>query len=561
MAQGSNRFWGDVWSVSVNDAKRAWGGLRYRGPAAAKLWIVALCIGIAGGLIAVGFRVGVESLQSFLYQTDHIQTLHRSAASLSWYWVILIPIVGGLIVGLVLDRFTPDGRVRAVADVIQGAALNDGRVERKEGIASAVASFVTLAMGGSSGREGPVVHLAAVMSTTAAKWLKADGITGRDLLGCAVAAGVSASFNVPIAGALFALEVVLRHFAVRAFAPIVVASVAGTVVSRIILGDVTEYTLPSTTALEFYVELPAFLLLGLMSGVVGFALIRSIFFAEAVGSELQKKFGIPRYLRPAFAGALLGVIALKYPHIIGVGYGITSDALAGRLIFWQAVIFTVVKVIAVAVTFGGRMGGGIFSPSLVVGALSGLAFGLVATELFPSMSGSATLYALAGMGAVAAAVLGAPISTAVIVFEFTGDWQTGLAVLVAVAASTALTSRLVSRSFFLTQLNRRGVAIAAGPQAYLLSTFAIATVMRSNDHPRAANFEACQELVQQGVYVDIDATLDTAMPLFETAGQSFVPVVRMQKDAQPDVQGALFHVDALRAFNRALSAVTAEEHA
>ena len=560
MAENRSRFWTDVWSTSQNDLQRAWRGLRASGPNATRLWITALVIGIGGGLIAVGFRSGIEWLQATLYQTDEVETLHRSIDSLPWYWIVLIPIIGGLIVGQILHRFTPDGRVRAVADVIEGAALNEGRVERKEGLASALSSFVTLAMGGSSGREGPVVHLAGVLSTTVAKWIKADGITGRDLLGCAVAAGVSASFNVPIAGALFALEVVLRHFAVRAFAPIVIASVAGTVISRIILGDNTEYSLPTTTALEFYIELPAFFILGLLSGIVGFALIRSIFFAEALGNELQSQFKIPRYFRPAISGALLGLIALEFPHIIGVGYGITADALAGQLLFWQAVTFTFIKIIAVAVTFGGRMGGGIFSPSLVVGALFGLSFGLIATALVPDFSGGVTLYALAGMGAVAAAVLGAPISTAMIVFEFTGDWQTGLAVLVAVSASSALTSRLVSRSFFLTQLSRRGVSIAAGPQAYLLSTFAVATMMRSVDHPRAAGIADCEELVQKGIYVDQAATLDQAMPLFESTGQNFIPVVRQNKDAQPIVVGALFHVDALRAFNRALSAVSAEEH-
>ena len=535
--------------------------IRTKGPSEIQFWFIALMIGIGGGLIAMGFRLGIESLQSFVYQTNQVARLHRSAAMLDWYWIVLIPVCGGLIVGLILDRFTPDGRVRAVADVIEGAALREGRVEKREGLASAAASFVTLATGGSSGREGPVVHLVGVLATYVSGLIKADGVTGRDLLGCAVAAGVSASFNAPIAGALFALEVVLRHFAMRAFAPIVIASVAGTVVSRMVHGDVTEYFLPTTTALRFYVELPAFILLGLLSGVLAIVLMRSIFWADTIGTAVQTKLRIPRALRPAIAGGLLGVIALWFPHIIGVGYGITSDALSGRLLFWQAVVFAAVKVVAVAITMGGRMGGGVFSPALVVGSLAGLAFGMVATGLLPDYSGTAALYALAGMGAVAAAVLGAPISTTLIVFELTGDWQTGLAVMVAVSMSTAVSSRFIAGSFFLTQLERRGVRIAAGPQAYLLSTFDVATVMRSMDHPRGALLEDCEALIQRGIYVAHDATLDRAMPLFENSGESFVPVVRQKKDAPAEVRGALFHVDALRAFNRALAAVSAEEHA
>jgi CIC family chloride channel protein len=288
-----------------------------------------------------------------------------------------------------------------------------------------------------------------------------------------VAAAVSASFNAPIAGALFALEVVLRHFAVHAFAPIVIASVAGTVINRLEFGDVTEFSLLEGGMLQFYVELPAFLILGLVSGLIAVIFMRATFWAEDMGTLVQRRTGIPRWLRPAIAGLLLGAIAIWFPHIIGVGYETTSAALTGQLLLHEAIIFTIVKAAAAAITIAGRMGGGVFSPSLMLGAMSGLAFGIIATAILPDVSGSQTLYALAGMGAVAAAVLGAPISTTLIVFELTGDWQTGLAVMVAVSMSTALASRLVDRSFFLTQLERRNIHLAAGPQAYLLAMFRV----------------------------------------------------------------------------------------
>ena len=535
--------------------------MRNHGPSQVQFWFIAMIVGLAAGLAALLFRLGVESLQSVVYGTENTAQIHHFVSTLSWYWLIVIPATGGLIVGLILDRFTPDGRVRAVADVIEGAALNDGRVETRAGLASAVASFLTLSTGGSSGREGPVVHLAAVMSTKVLTWLRADGVTGRDLLGCAVAGAVAASFNAPIAGALFALEVVLRHFAVHAFAPIVIATVSGTVVSRLVLGDVTEYSLTEMTMLAFYVELPAFLLLGLLCGLVATLLMLAVFWAEDFANAVQKRTGLPRYLRPMLAGALLGVIAIAFPHVIGVGYGTTSEALSGGMLFWTAVVFVVVKVIAVAITIGGRMGGGIFSPSLMVGALTGLAFGIVATAIFPNVSGSATLYALAGMGAVAAAVLGAPISTTLIVFELTGDWQTGLAVMVAVSLSTALSSRLVDRSFFLTQLERRDIHLAAGPQSYLLSTFPVANVMRASSNMKAKDQETCWELVKAGHYLNEGATLEVAMPMFDQTGLEYLPVVRLTGgDTPPEVIGAVFQVDALKSFNRALSATAAEEH-
>jgi CIC family chloride channel protein len=206
----------------------------------------------------------------------------------------------------------------------------------------------------------------------------------------------------------------------------------------------------------------------------------------------------------------------------------------------------------------GRMGGGVFSPSLMVGALLGLAFGHIATGIFPDVSGSETLYALAGMGAVAAAVLGAPISTTLIVFELTGDWQTGLAVMVAVSLSTALASRLVDRSFFLTQLERRNVHLAKGPQAYLLSMFRVANVMRAPDDARAAPDDAIWEAIEAGEWIERNATLETALPLFEQTARQFLPVVTIGKEGEPpQIHGALFHVDALRAYNRATAA---EEH-
>jgi len=540
---------------------QAWHLLREKGPGQVQFWFIALIIGIAAGFAALLFRLGIEKLQAALYRSEDIHLLHSHAETLPWFWVLLIPTLGGLVVGIILNWFTPDGRVRAVADVIEGAALYEGRVERRAGLGSALASFITLSTGGSSGREGPVVHLAGVISTWVSRWIKADGITGRDLLGCAVAAAVSASFNAPIAGALFALEVVLRHFAVHAFAPIAIASVAGTVINRIEFGDVTEFALPVAGGVAFYVELPAFLILGLVSGLVAGVLMRTIFLTEDLANTFQKHTRLPRVLRPALAGLLLGIIAIYFPHIIGVGYETTSAALTGNLLLHEAMVFAVLKVVAVAITIGGRMGGGVFSPSLMLGALTGLAFGIVATAILPDLSGSETLYALAGMGAVAAAVLGAPISTTLIVFELTGDWQTGIAVMASVSLSSALASRLVERSFFLTQLERRGIHLAAGPQAYLLATVRVASVMRKLGDNRCAPEDALWPLVEDGVYIDGNATLEAAMPVFEQTGVNFIPVVTLAGEgAAPELWGALHHVDALKAFNRALAATAAEEH-
>ncbi|MCK0167316.1 chloride channel protein [Jannaschia sp. S6380] len=541
--------------------RRSWALIREQGPSKIQFWFIALAVGIASGYAAVAFMTGIEVLQTFLYGTDDPRKLHSFAATMPWFWVLILPALGGLIVGWILTRFTPDGRVRGPAEVIQASAMKEGRVERRAGLASIAASLITLSSGGSSGREGPVVHMVGMIAGWVSNRMNADGVTGRDLLGCAVAAGVAASFNAPLAGALFAMEVVLRHFAVHAFAPITIAAVSGSVISRIHFGDRTEFVLPQEGTLAFYVELPAFLLLGLVSALVAVVLMRSVFLAEDVATRVQDRLSLPAILRPALAGLMLGGIAIFFPHIIGVGYETTSAALSGDLLLYEAVVFAVLKVVAVSITMGGRMGGGIFSPALMVGALTGLAFGAIATAIFPDMSGSETLYALAGMGAVAGAVLGAPISTTLIVFELTGDWQTGLAVMVAVSISSALSGRLVDRSFFLTQLERRGIHLAAGPQRYLLAMFKVSGVMKSPDHPRAPSEDRIRRALNEALFVAPGDTLETAMPLFEKSGSDFLAVVRLNDGAQPpDVLGVLLHVDALRVFNRALAATAAEEH-
>ncbi len=542
-------------------AGQGWRGYRREFPSQVRFWLIALVVGCLAGGAALLFRKTISLIERLAYGAEDVHLLHSFASGLPWYLVLCVPIAGGLAVGLILHFFTPDGRVRSVADVIEGAALHEGRVERRAGLASAAASLITLGTGGSTGREGPVVHLAGVISTGARRFMQADAQTGRDLLGCAVAAAVSASFNAPIAGALFAMEVVLRHFAIHAFAPIVIASVAGTVINRLEFGGAMEFGLDVQNSLQFYEELPAFLLLGTTCGLVASLLMYAFFLAEDIATFLQGRLRLPRWLRPVVSGAMLGALAIWFPHIIGVGYETTSRALLGELSVKAAVIGALTKALATAITFGGRMGGGVFSPSMMVGALTGLAFGLIATSVFPEMSGTPRLYALAGLGGVAAAVLGAPISTTLIVFEMTGDWQTALAVMVTVSISTAIASRMVDRSFFLTQLERRDIHLAAGPQSYLLCMFPVTKIMRTPDHPQAAPEDLCRELIEQGDYLHVTSTLEQAFPALERSGRSFLPVVDLSdSSAPPRLMGALFHVDALRVYNKALAATAAEEH-
>lgn len=529
---------------------------------ATRFWLLALLLGLAAGGAAIGFRIAITELQAFIYATQDTARLHSHVRSLPWGLIILIPMAGGALVGVITQWFIKDGKIRAVADVIEGAALRDGRMDTKSGVASALCSLITLSTGGSTGREGPVVHIGALLASWVNTRLGADGITGRDLLGCAVAAAVAASFNAPLAGALFALEVVLRHFALHAIAPIAIASVSGATLSRLVFGEQSEFILPQLTAMQFYTEMPAFILLGIGCGLVAVILMRAIFWADDIGTIIQNRSRLPLWVRPMCAGGLLGVIAVQFPHIIGVGYETTNAALNGQLGFSVAVIYLVVKVAAVAITMAGRMGGGVFSPALMTGALFGLAFGLVATQIFPASASTATLYALAGMGGVAGAVFGAPISTMLIVFELTGDWQTAMAVMICVSLSTLVASKWVARSFFLTQLARKGVQLWLGPQAYLLGMFTVKRLMREMQSLNADEQERVQGALESGYIIDMSATLTEAMPLFERYSIQMLCVIGSLEETQnapAKVVGALYRMDALVAYNKAL-ATTSQEY-
>jgi len=523
-------------------------------------WIIAFLVGIISGLAAVLFRWTISSFQELFYQADE-QSLVSNIHTTHWMWFLIIPVVGSLTVGLVLYFFCDEDRNGSVADVIEGAALNNGRVDLKFGATSTIVSLITLTTGGSTGREGPVVHLAGIISTYISNLTNAQGISARDLLGCAVAAAVSASFNAPIAGALFALEVVLRHFAIHAFAPIAISSVAGTIVGRLFYGNVSEFSLQNEANLEFYLELPAFILLGIFCGLVAVILVKTIFRVDELFTKVQKNFNSPIWLRTTFAGLLLGLLALQFPHIIGVGYETTSNALIGSFDFNTIIILVIIKMIAVIITIAGRMGGGIFSPSLMIGALTGLAFGLVATSIFPTVSGSETLYALAGMGAVAASVLGAPISTVLIVFELTGNWQVGLVVMVTVSVSTSFSGRLINKSFFLSQLKRRKLDLISGSKYYLLRNQILSDLsLDRNSGLINAEFSNNPEFIESRCVLS-NASLETTLRKFDEQNTPYLFVIGSIECTNPnEVIGIIHHIDLLKIFNKTLTAVSEEEH-
>lgn len=431
---------------------------------------LGMAIGALTGAAVVGFRELITLIQLMLFNSDS-ERLFKHAQDLPWWQIVSVPTGAGLVVGLIIYKFMPNQRPQGVADVIEANALRGGRMSAKAGIGAAIINAISIGAGASVGREGPAIHIGATLSAWIAQQLHLTRTLRRTLLGCGVGAAVAASFNAPIAGALFASEVVVGHYALKAFAPIVIASVASTALSRTFFGDFPAFVLESKIIASFW-EFPAFVILGLIAGVAAIVFMRSIFLAQDVAEKLK----LPIWIRPMLAGLMVGLIALIYPQVLGIGYGTTESAILLQFGFYTLVAVGLAKIMATAFCVGWGFGGGVFSPALVIGAMVGGSFGIVATHFLPELSSGAGAYTIVGMGAVAAAVMGAPISTTLIIFEMTSNYELTLGVMLAVVASSEITHHFFGRSFFNNQLIRRGVDVKEGFETEIMKSIKVSEV-------------------------------------------------------------------------------------
>ncbi|MEX2311673.1 MAG: chloride channel protein [Rhodospirillales bacterium] len=432
---------------------------------------LGLIVGCIAGLAVIAFRESIQFIEIFLYGNT-TDALARYELVVAPWKQILIPTLGGLVVGLIAWKCMPGGRSQGVADVVEASAMRAGHMSSRVGIVSAICSAITLGTGGSAGREGPAVHLGASLAGFIARRLHLSRGLARTLLGCGVAAAVSASFNAPIAGALFATEVVVGQYALKTFAPIVVASVAGTALSHIHFGQASALLLGENHIASFW-EFPAFIGLGIVAAVSAIILMRSIFLLQ----DLSDRLDIPLWVKPGIAGLIVGIIAIWLPQILSVGYGTVEWIILGQYDLTILIAIGIAKIFATALCLGFGFSGGVFSPSLVLGAAVGAAYGLIAAGVFPELASSAGVYAVVGMGAVAAAVLGAPISTTLIIFEITGDYQLSLAVMLAIVVSTEITHHFFGASFFAEHLRRRNVDLRDGFESEVLDTIKVRHIL------------------------------------------------------------------------------------
>jgi chloride channel protein, CIC family len=440
--------------------------------------LVATVIGLVGGLGAVGFRLLILQFQKWIWQpegeiSDSGGLLERIRELPDW-WVIGAPALGGLLVGWIVHTFAREARGHGVPEVMEAVALRHGRIRPRVVAAKALASSLCIASGGSVGREGPIVQIGSAIGSTAGQILQVSPRRLRTLVGCGAAAGVAATFNAPIAGALFAVEVILGDFGVPQFSPIVIASVVATVVSRHFLGDLPAFEIPQYS-LEHPAELFAYAILGLLAAFVAIGFTKSLHLSE----DLFEKLKMPVPLKAAMGGALVGVIALWGPEVMGVGYEAMNLALTGGPSIGLLLGLLAAKILAVSLTIGSGGSGGVFAPSLFLGATLGGAVGSVVNILFPG-SAPAGAYALVGMGAVVSAATHAPITAIMILFELTTDYQIILPLMISCIVGTLVMSRLHEDSIYTVKLRRRGVNIKAGQDVDLLRKVQVSEVLRTD---------------------------------------------------------------------------------
>jgi CIC family chloride channel protein len=435
--------------------------------------LLAVLVGVAAGFGAVGFRHLINFFQTLAYGGEN--DLLELVVNLPWYYRVAVPAIGGLIVGPLVYFFAREAKGHGVPEVMEAVALKGGVIRKRVVVVKSLASAISISTGGSVGREGPIVQIGSAIGSVLGQFMKLSPDRMRTLVGCGAAAGIAATFNAPIAGSMFALEVILGDFGLATFSPIVISSVVATAISRAFLGDIPAFIVPAYELVSAW-ELPMYLLLGIFCAVVGVTFTRTLYRIEDLFDEIK----FPEYLKGIIGGLILGVASLVFPQILGVGYMAIDMALMQKMAWWLLLVLVVVKILATSITIGSGGSGGIFAPSLFLGAMAGGFFGFVVHQLFPNITASPGAYSIVGMGAVVSATTHGPLAAILILFEMTGDYKIILPLMLACIIATIASGQFLKDSIYTLKLARRGVDIKEGKEVNVLKSMFVKDVMNPN---------------------------------------------------------------------------------
>jgi CIC family chloride channel protein len=425
---------------------------RWQPPETGVLIATALVVGLGGGLGAVIFRWLINSFTHISFDV-----MRDWLAFMGPAYVIVVPAIGGLFVGPMIYFFAREAKGHGVPEVMEAIALRGGRIRPVVVVVKSLASSLCIGSGGSVGREGPIVQIGSALGSTLGQLLKLSDERVRNLVACGAAAGIAATFNAPIAGVIFALEIILGEFSVGYFSTVVVSSVTASVVGRIAFGNVPAFAVPQYSLVSPW-ELVLYVLLGGIAGLVALLFVRTLYWAE----DLFDAWHFPEYVKPVAGGLFVGGIGFYFPHVFGVGYPAIEDALLDKMLLGTMGLLILAKVLATSLTIGSGGSGGVFAPSLFIGAMVGGAFGTLAHQMLPDVTAAPGAYALVGMAAVFAGAAHAPITAIIILFEMTNDYRIILPLMLASVVSVLLSQRLYRESIYTLKLARRGVRLEHG---------------------------------------------------------------------------------------------------
>ncbi len=431
---------------------------------------LGMLVGLLGGLGAVAFRYLIGFFQALIYGSgaDLATVVH----SLPWWRVVLGPAIGGAFVGPLVYFLAREAKGHGVPEVMNAVAREGGVIRKRVVVVKTLASAMCIGSGGSVGREGPIVQIGSALGSSLGQILRLSHNEMKVLVACGAAAGIAATFNAPIAGAIFALEIILADFALPTFTPIILSSVIATVVSRAFLGDYPAFQVPPYQ-LDSPWEIGLYCILGLLAGLVAVSFIVALYKSE----DLWDNWKIPDYMKASLGGIVIGIMALRYPQIMAVGYDSIGKALLNQEVWTVLVLLVPLKILATSITIGSGGSGGIFAPSLFMGAMLGGAFGCAVHALFPSITANPGAYAIVGMGAVVAGTTHAPIQAFLIIFELTQDYRIIPPLMICCVIATLVSRGIKRESIYTLKLLRRGIDIEAGRDVNVLKSMLVTDFM------------------------------------------------------------------------------------
>ncbi|MEW5805958.1 MAG: ClcB-like voltage-gated chloride channel protein [Acidobacteriota bacterium] len=437
-------------------------------------FLLVLAIGFCGGLGAILFR-SCSSLLMRFYSGSFELSLLDIAMKLSPVMKILVPAMGGLIAGLVIHLWLKGRKGEGISEIMEALSLKGGSIPLKNVFFKSISSVFLISTGGSVGREGPIVQLGAAFASGIGDFLNVPRDKLRILIGCGVAAGMSAAYNAPIGASFFVMEIIIGNFAMEVFGPLVLSSIVATLVSRTFMGAGPLYAIPHLYMLNPW-ELLVYALLGLACTLVANLFIVSLPFFERILNVIS----LPLYIRLAAGGVFLGFMAFTTPQVWGNGYEGVTQILNGEILLRSIASLLLMKILATCITVGSGGSGGIFTPTLFLGACLGGIFGNIMNSYIPEISGPAGGYALAGMGGTIAALTHAPITAILILFEMTQEYDMILPLMLTCAIAGLSSRALKKESFYTEKLSQRGIKLELEFEEIALRSIRVEDIMRKD---------------------------------------------------------------------------------